>query len=120
MAKAPVPKFANARRSAANAVAGLALLVCGVLAPVPAGAANAAAVAAGKHLFNQMCSHCHGIDMVNPGNSSFDLRRFPPGEEARFRHSVMGGKNAMPAWGDILKPAEIDALWAYISTGGKP
>jgi len=25
----------------------------------------------------------------------------------------------MPPWGDLLKPDEIDALWAYVATGGK-
>jgi mono/diheme cytochrome c family protein len=25
----------------------------------------------------------------------------------------------MPPWGELLKPDEIDALWAYVATGGK-
>jgi mono/diheme cytochrome c family protein len=73
----------------------------------------------GKKLFTQMCSHCHGVDMVNPGNVSFDLRKFPHDDKARFVNSVTHGKNAMPAWGDILQPDEFEALWAYIQTGGK-
>ena len=50
---------------------------------------------------------------------AFDLRKFPHDDHARFVNSVTHGKNTMPAWGDILKPEEIDALWAYVLTGGK-
>jgi len=24
----------------------------------------------------------------------------------------------MPQWGDLLKPQEIDEIWAYVLTGG--
>lgn len=88
-----------------------------------AGAAESAPpaeqVVQGRRLYAQLCSHCHGIRMVNPGNSSFDLRRFPHDDKARFVNSVTHGKNTMPAWGDMLKPEEIEVLWAYIRTGGK-
>jgi mono/diheme cytochrome c family protein len=33
--------------------------------------------------------------------------------------SVTEGKNGrMPQWGDLLKPQEIDEIWAYVMTGG--
>jgi mono/diheme cytochrome c family protein len=73
----------------------------------------------GKTLYRQFCSNCHGLNMVNPGTSSLDLRKFPHEDRARFVNSVTRGKNTMPAWGDILQPDEIEALWAYIRTGGK-
>ena len=73
----------------------------------------------GKSLYRQLCSNCHGVSMVNAGSSSFDLRKFPQDDKARFVNSVMKGKNSMPAWGDILKPDEIEAIWAYVLTGGK-
>ncbi len=76
-------------------------------------------IAQGKSLYTQLCSHCHGVNMVNAGTSSFDLRRFPHDDHARFLNSVTHGKNTMPAWGDMLEPGEIEALWAYIRTGGK-
>jgi mono/diheme cytochrome c family protein len=85
----------------------------------PDAAPNPQLVPQGKSLFAQMCSHCHGVNMVNPGTSSFDLRKFPHDDKARFVNSVTHGKNTMPAWGDILQPDEIEALWAYIRTGGK-
>jgi mono/diheme cytochrome c family protein len=72
----------------------------------------------GAELFSQICSHCHGPQMVNPGNVSFDLRKFPHNDAVRFFNSVSNGKNNMPPWKDVLKPDEIKALWAYVRTGG--
>ena len=76
-------------------------------------------VAEGKTHYNQFCKTCHGVNMVNAGTSSYDLRTFPRDDPARFRSAVVRGKNTMPAWGDLLKPEEIDAIWAYVLTGGK-
>ncbi|HEX2942262.1 MAG TPA: cytochrome c [Rhodopila sp.] len=76
--------------------------------------------AKGSELFEQICSHCHGPHMVNPGTFSFDLRKFPHDDRKRFFHSVRNGKNAMPPWKDVLKPDEIEALWAYVRSGGVP
>jgi mono/diheme cytochrome c family protein len=73
---------------------------------------------AGADLFRHICSHCHGPRMVNPGNGSFDLRKFPHDDRARFFNSVRNGKNSMPPWKDVLHPDEIEAVWAYIRTGG--
>ena len=72
----------------------------------------------GAQLFAQICSHCHGPHMVNPGNASFDLRKFPHDDRERFFNSVRNGKKAMPPWKDILHPDEIEAVWAYVRTGG--
>lgn len=68
----------------------------------------------GKTLFKDFCSHCHGIDMVNPGTSSYDLRRWPVENKTGFVSAVMKGKGDMPAWGDILYPEEVDSLWIYV------
>jgi mono/diheme cytochrome c family protein len=72
----------------------------------------------GAELFSQICSHCHGPHMVNPGNSSFDLRKFPHDDRERFFNSVRNGKKTMPPWKDVLHPDEIEDVWAYIRTGG--
>jgi mono/diheme cytochrome c family protein len=45
--------------------------------------------------------------------------KFPRGERERFVNSVTRGKNQMPPWGDLLKPEEVEALWAYVAAGGK-
>jgi mono/diheme cytochrome c family protein len=80
-----------------------------------------AQVAKGKTLYGSNCLHCHGINMVTPGTAAFDLREFPHDDKARFVNSVTHGKNGrMPPWGDILKPEDIENLWAYVLTGGKP
>lgn len=74
----------------------------------------------GKSAYKRFCAHCHGIDMVNPGTSSYDLRKWPKDRKEDFYRTVKKGKGNMPAWGDILLPEELDALWVYVITrGGK-
>jgi mono/diheme cytochrome c family protein len=75
-------------------------------------------IATGSEIFARNCSPCHGPRMQDP-ESAFDLRKFPPGEHDRFVRSVTGGKNQMPAWGDLLKSDDIEALWAYVTVGEK-
>ncbi|WP_133304764.1 cytochrome c [Mesorhizobium sp. DCY119] len=96
------------------------LLACALaFAALPPGSVVAGEVAAGSKIYRTFCSHCHGAKMVNPGNSSFDLRKFSETDEERFRTSLTKGKGAMPPFGKKLKPEEIDNLWAYILTDGK-
>ena len=66
--------------------------------------------------YKTFCSHCHGLKMVNPGTSSFDLRKWPKDDKEGFTNSVLNGKGDMPAWGDILLPDELDLLWYYVRT----
>ena len=76
--------------------------------------------AEGRTLYNEMCSHCHGIDMVNSGAGSYDLRKYPADRPNEFKKTIQDGKGSMPAWGDVLFPKEIDAIWVFVSTrGGK-
>jgi len=75
-------------------------------------------IAAGSEIFARNCSPCHGPRMQDP-ESAFDLRKFPPGEHDRFVRSVTNGKNQMPAWGDMLRGDDIEALWAYVTMGEK-
>ena len=56
--------------------------------------------------------------MLDP-QGAFDLRQFPRDQRERFFTSVLRGKNQMPPWGDILKPAEVEALWGYVVAGEK-
>jgi mono/diheme cytochrome c family protein len=72
----------------------------------------------GKALYTHYCLRCHGLNMVSPGSVAYDLRQFPHDDKARFVRSVTEGKNGrMPQWGDMLKPQEIDEIWAYVMTG---
>ena len=90
-----------------------------VAAPSAPADVDAAAVKKGKHLYATVCARCHGLNMVNSGEATFNLREFPLDQKDRFIESVTKGKRAMPAWGGILKPEEIEWLWAYINTRGQ-
>jgi mono/diheme cytochrome c family protein len=72
----------------------------------------------GAEIYARNCSPCHGARMLDPQGAS-DLMKFPRGERERFVNSVTRGKNQMPPWGDLLKPEEVEALWAYVAAGGK-
>ncbi len=75
-------------------------------------------IKSGSAIYSQNCAACHGPRMADP-QGAFDLRTFPPGEKSRFLTSVSKGKNQMPPWGDLFKPEEIEALWAYVMVGEK-
>jgi mono/diheme cytochrome c family protein len=79
---------------------------------------TSAQIKAGADLFARHCSPCHGMRMIKP-EVDFDLRKFPRDQPGRFANSVTNGKNAMPPWSGLLKPGEIDALWAYVIAGEK-
>jgi len=71
----------------------------------------------GREVYDDFCVTCHGRDMVNPGGVTFDLRKFPKGDHNRFVDTVTYGVRNMPPWDDVLKPADIEALWAYVMAG---
>lgn len=73
----------------------------------------------GERTYLINCSRCHGVRLVNPVGYTFDLRRFPKDQRERFFNSVSKGKGNMPAWGDLLKTDQIEALWSYIATEGE-
>jgi len=72
----------------------------------------------GRQIYDDLCVTCHGRDMVSPGLVTFDLRKFPKGDAARFRNSVLNGKGAaMPPWQGKVSDEELDLLWAYVRGG---
>src|SRR5262245_9341645 len=77
---------------------------------------SAEQVRTGGDLYTVYCQPCHGPEMEYPGGS-FDLRKFPPGQYARFENSVAKGKNNMPPWGEVLQGDDIKALYAYVMSG---
>jgi len=79
---------------------------------------SAKQIAAGAAIFARNCSPCHGAHMADP-QGAFDLRTFPHDQHSRFVNSVTNGKNSMPPWGGLLKPDEIEDLWAYVVAGEK-
>jgi mono/diheme cytochrome c family protein len=70
----------------------------------------------GQDNYSRHCAACHGVKMKNP-EGAFDLLTFPKDGKERFIRSVGKGKNSMPPWEGLLKPEEIEALWAYVHTG---
>ncbi len=67
----------------------------------------------GAELYEQTCSHCHGIGMKTSG-SNFDLRTFPKTDKSRFMDSVINGKGSMPAWGNKLSVEEVNDIFEYV------
>ena len=72
-----------------------------------------------KIIRRDLCSSCHGRDMVNSGTLSFDLRKFPKDDFDRFKKSVLNGKGtAIPAWAGKVSDEDVANLWAYVRSGG--
>lgn len=93
-------------------------LVFALVAPAAAESAKPPPekITLGADIYQRNCSPCHGPRMQDP-EGAFDLRTFPADQRERFVNSVIRGKNQMPPWGDLIKPDELDALWAYVTTG---
>jgi cytochrome c55X len=93
-------------------------VAAGALSPAWSQPAEAPASAdRGRSLYNSYCARCHGLNMVTSGAAFFDLRTIPKDQQERFERSVLHGVRAMPAWGSILKPAEVQSLWLYVTAG---
>jgi mono/diheme cytochrome c family protein len=75
-------------------------------------------IKAGAEIYATNCATCHGNRMENPP-WAIDLGTIPKNDRRRFVESVTNGKNNMPPWGDVLKPDDVEALWAYFLTGEK-
>ena len=73
----------------------------------------------GRDVYEEFCVTCHGKDLVNPGGVTFDLRKFPKDDFARFQTSVLNGKGpAMPPWRGKVSDDDLKLLWAYVQSGG--
>jgi quinohemoprotein ethanol dehydrogenase len=97
---------------------GLALICASAAAQSPGTQIPPEQIRKGAELFALNCATCHGTRMRNP-QWAFDLRTFPRDGHARFVDSVTYGRGSMPPWDDVLKPDDIEALWAYV-VGGEP
>lgn len=68
----------------------------------------------GQTLFFSNCAICHANQ---PRSPSPDLRRMEPATHQAFHEIVLNGlyqPNGMPAWKDILSPADADAIHAWL------
>ena len=95
----------------------LGLTVAGAIAQSPADKQfSPEQVTKGAGIYAQHCATCHGERMANPP-WAIDLATFPRDQRARFVDSVTYGVRNMPPWGDVIKPEEVAALWAYLVAG---
>jgi mono/diheme cytochrome c family protein len=86
-----------------------------MIATIAAPAGAQSLVEKGDTLYHNRCAGCHGEQLkAFAGGPAFDLRRLRPDGHDRFVESVISGKDNMPSWYGILKPDEIEAIWAYI------
>lgn len=69
---------------------------------------------AGRQAYTSFCVRCHGINLAVTGSAFYDLRTFPKDDKPRFLESVSKGKRAMPAWGGIVRPDQMESIWLYI------
>ena len=107
-------------REVRNAALVAAFFISAADACAQAGGADAELVSRGRDRYAQICAQCHGRNLVNAGVVTYDLRRFPLDQRDRFQNSVTNGKGNMPSFKGALSEVEIDSLWAYIASRGRP
>lgn len=98
--------------------------------PAPAAAAagasvNAEDIAAGRKLFNDNCSHCHGPDAVQ-GEQRRNLRllkqRYGDDMTQMFMTTVTHGRvsKGMPNWSGIISNDEFQKILAFLKSVQEP
>jgi mono/diheme cytochrome c family protein len=90
--------------------------VIGAEKPPPTKQAVAATAASGKEIFTSTCGGCHTLaDAGTSGATGPNLDDAAP-DAATVKAFVRGGGGGMPAFGDNLSNAEVDAVAAYVSS----
>ena len=90
--------------------------VIGAEQPPPTQQAVAETAANGKDVFTTNCGGCHTLaDAGTSGATGPNLDDAAP-DAATVKAYVRGGGGGMPAFGDKLSNAEIDAVAAYVSS----
>jgi mono/diheme cytochrome c family protein len=84
--------------------------------PPPTPQQTEATAASGKEVFTTSCGGCHALtDAGTSGAIGPDLDEAQP-DAATVKAYVRGGGGGMPAFGDDLSNAEIDAVAAYVAS----
>lgn len=84
-------------------------------------AANAEGAQAGRSLFNNVCSHCHGTDGASPV-SERDLRRLKSRYKEHWRETagttIRKGRTdaGMPAWQGTYNDQQIEEVLGFLAT----
>ena len=90
--------------------------VIGAEKPPPTKQAVAETAASGKDIFTASCGGCHTLaDAGTSGATGPNLDDAAP-DAATVKAFVRGGGGGMPAFGDDLSNADIDAVAAYVAT----
>jgi mono/diheme cytochrome c family protein len=105
------------------------LSICGALAAVSGCKSTPHLTeqeAAGKHLYDVRCAHCHEENDLNlkkvPPNlhnvfSQATLPSGAPASDAEVRRVVLMGKGLMPSFAGRFTEEQMTALLAYLHTG---
>ena len=88
------------------------IMIC-VIASAPTMAQDRAAIEAGEQVYGEHCASCHG-EKLRPTGAMPDLKQQKADGRVHFDQIVMSGKNQMPAWQGVVRPEELDQIWAYI------
>jgi cytochrome c len=108
-----------------GALAGAGALLAQDSGKKSSGGANAAAVARGKTLFQQKCSICHydtsDQKKIGPGLKGLNKRgTFSVNgnkiTDDSLKTWIENGDNLMPPFKDVLEPAQIKDVIAYVKT----
>jgi mono/diheme cytochrome c family protein len=84
--------------------------------PPPTAEQTATTAASGKEIFTTSCGGCHTLaDAGTSGTTGPNLDDAAP-DAATVKAYVRGGGGGMPAFGDDLSNAEIDAVAAYVAS----
>ncbi len=105
----------------------IVLIMSGLMLGTPALAATEASsvtlappVSLGERIFTANCAACHiggNNIIISEKNLSKDaLAKYEMNSIAAIKTQVILGKNAMPAFGDNLNSAEIEAVARYVLT----
>ena len=113
-------KAAKPRAKAASAPGSAAPAVAGVTAAAPAAALSPDG-AAGRVMFNDKCSHCHGTDGFSPVRER-DVRFLKSRYNDKWVDSatitIKNGRPdaGMPVWKDILKEPELQQVLSFLTS----
>ncbi len=91
---------------------------------IPRIQANVPTIARGAALFARACLSCHGPRGDGEGFSSLPsvtvprLDQLPASEWSgkRIAETIRNGDGAMPTWGAVLSPTEIQSLTLYVES----
>jgi cytochrome c oxidase cbb3-type subunit 3 len=88
-------------------------------ATVLAAAANPGAVGTGQQVFVTYCASCHREDAGgNIGPNLTDSYWIHGGKPSQIHHTIANGvlDKGMPAWNAVLRPDQVLAVAAYVTT----